>query len=102
MAEKERSFRVVIDTYEGQDPIAPWLEYIKWKKTAYKAQGHQSHLEELLEQCILFVMKSPELKDQYRDDLRFLKVWISYADMLEDSRDHFAYLNSHRIGEGLL
>ncbi|KAK9131833.1 hypothetical protein Scep_011361 [Stephania cephalantha] len=51
------------------------------------------HLDRLLEDCVM------KFKDyaRYRDDLRFLKIWLLYADAIQDFRTVFAIMQEERI-----
>eukprot|EP00889_Picochlorum_renovo_P001051 jgi/Picre1/28081/NNA_001040.t1 len=72
--EDRRKFIQAIKDYEGEDPLETWLEYIKWTKDTFVKE--------------------------YRDDIRYLRVWIQYADCLPDPADVFSYLVDHNIGQG--
>ena len=49
--------------------------YIKWTQDAYTAGGAKAQLTQLLERCTRELMSFP----QYRDDPRYLRVWIRYV-----------------------
>lgn len=49
--------------------------FIKWTQETFASGGHQAELIPLLERC------TRELQDlpQYKDDVRYLRVWIQYV-----------------------
>ncbi|KAK9822716.1 hypothetical protein WJX81_007865 [Elliptochloris bilobata] len=90
MEEQRRRFWQEIADYKGQDPLEVWLRFVKWTQDTFKAGGSKSELLPLLERC------TRELQgvERYRDDARYLRVWIQYADCLPEPRDE------HDIGQG--
>ena len=89
-------FIEAIEDYVGDDPLEKWLDYIRWTKETFSSTGKTSELLPLLEK----VTREFHESDKYRDDLRYLKVWIMYADNLPDPSDVFSYLMDHNIGQG--
>lgn len=86
--------------YKGDDPLEVWLRccvpscaivcawpfssqafsqpvdrFIKWTQQTFTTGGLQAELVQLLERC------TNELKgmDKYKNDLRFIRVWILYV-----------------------
>lgn len=55
--------------------MANWLEYIKWTEENFPSGGERSCLLLLLERCCMQFKDS----EQYRDNKRYLKVWITYV-----------------------
>ncbi|WPT13100.1 Putative inactive serine/threonine-protein kinase bub1 [Picochlorum sp. SENEW3] len=94
--EDRRKFIQAIKDYEGEDPLETWLEYIKWTKDTFVSGGQKSELLPLLERCT----REFHGREEYRDDIRYLRVWIQYADCLPDPADVFSYLVDHNIGQG--
>ncbi|BDA44147.1 probable mitotic checkpoint serine/threonine-protein kinase BUB1 at N-terminal half [Coccomyxa sp. Obi] len=93
--EQRRIFWKEIAEYNGPDPLEVWLRFIKWTQETFKSGGHRAEVLPLLERC------TRELQDvpQYKDDVRYLRVWIQYADCLPEPRDVFTYLKEHNIGQ---
>ena len=73
------------------DPLAPWVEYIRWQQDA-AVTGNG--LLPLIERCA-FTFKDDE---RYTDDARYLNVWIAYADRVRDAEPLYEYLNDRYIG----
>ncbi|ODQ64395.1 hypothetical protein NADFUDRAFT_27057 [Nadsonia fulvescens var. elongata DSM 6958] len=83
---------------ELDDPLEAYIDLINWIVT------HDSRLQsvdrgffELLEKCALEFSKEV----MYRNDSRYLKVWIRYAKLLEKPKQVFMYLAKCQIGQGL-
>lgn len=64
-----------INGYQGDDPLESWLEYIRWTKDTFVSGGQKSELVPLLEKCTRAFHDS----EQYRNDVRYLRVWIQYV-----------------------
>lgn len=85
---------------ESDDPLDIYDRYVKWTFDAYPtAQATPaSQLAPLLERATKTFLNSP----QYKNDPRYLKLWLSYVRFFADSpRETFAFLARHNIGEGL-
>ncbi|XP_057445191.1 mitotic spindle checkpoint protein BUBR1 [Lotus japonicus] len=84
-----------IDEYQGEDPLLPWLQCIKWVQEAFPPGGDSSGLVVIYEQCVRAFWHS----ERYKDDLRYLKVWLEYADNCFDKEVIYAFLDSNGIGK---
>ncbi|PKI71677.1 hypothetical protein CRG98_007899 [Punica granatum] len=93
--EKRRQLIKAIDDYEGDDPLQPWLECIKWVQEAFPPGGDCSGLVVIYEQCVRTFWHS----DQYKDDLRYLKVWLEYAEHCMDAEVICDFLDANEIGK---
>ena len=85
---------------EADDPLDVYDRYVKWTLNAYpSAQATpQSGLLLLLERAT----KAFQSSAHYRNDPRYLKLWIQYIGMFSDApREIFVFLARHGIGEGL-
>ena len=85
---------------ESEDPLDVYDRYVKWTLNAYlSAQATpQSKLLPLLERATKAFLSSA----QYKNDPRYLKLWLYYIRFFSDSpRETFAFLARHNIGEGL-
>ncbi|XP_057951870.1 mitotic spindle checkpoint protein BUBR1 isoform X2 [Malania oleifera] len=84
-----------IDEYEGDDPLHPWIECIKWVQEAFPPGGDCSGLVVIYEQCVRTFWHS----DRYKDDLRYLKVWLEYAENCVDAEVIYKFLDANNIGQ---
>jgi checkpoint serine/threonine-protein kinase len=85
---------------ESDDPLDIYDRYVKWTLDAYpSAQATPaSQLSPLLERATKAFLTSA----QYKNDPRYLKLWLSYIRFFSDTpRETFAFLARHNIGEGL-
>jgi len=85
---------------ESDDPLDVYDRYVRWTLDAYpSAQATpQSQLDTLLERATkAFVGAS-----QYKNDPRYLKIWLLYIQLFSDApRETFVFLSRHSIGETL-
>ncbi|GAB4837623.1 hypothetical protein Ancab_002472 [Ancistrocladus abbreviatus] len=84
-----------IDEYKGDDPLQPWLMCIKWVQEAFPAGGDCSGLLVIYEQCV----RSFWHDDRYKNDLRYLKVWLEYAEHCADAQVIYSFLDANKIGQ---
>lgn len=82
-----------IDLYDGDDVLSRWLEYINWIEDTYPELGEQSEMIPVLERCTRTL-----LNDQYRDDPRFLGLWLKYAEMCTNPLEIYKHLFNNHVG----
>ena len=73
------------------------MRFIKWAEQTFTSGGRETEVLPLLERC------TRELREtrfeQYRDDARFLRVWVKYADLGKQPHDIFKFLETNAIGQ---
>jgi len=95
---KKQEFRAKLATatYDEDDPLAVYDQFVQWTLKAYGGNDPNSGLLELLQQA------TSEFKDDslYKTDIRYLKLWSLYARQVErsDAIAIYAYLVSTEIG----
>jgi checkpoint serine/threonine-protein kinase len=91
-AEYRASIAEALD--EDEDPLAAYDDFIKWTSRAFSENDPTSGLIQLLEEA------TRRFKDdeRYNGDLRYLKLWCSYAKMVEKPSAVYAYLVKKEIG----
>lgn len=85
---------------ESDDPLDIYDRYVRWILDAYpSAQATPaSQLHTVLERATKAFLASP----QYRNDPRYLRLWLQYIAFFADSpRETFVFLARHSIGETL-
>ncbi len=85
---------------ESDDPLDVYDRYVRWTFEAYpSAQATpQSQLHTLLERATKTFVNSA----QYKNDPRYLKLWLQYINFFSDApREAFVFLSRHSIGETL-
>ncbi|KAK8049485.1 Mad3/BUB1 homology region 1-domain-containing protein [Apiospora phragmitis] len=90
----------VANLAESDDPLDIFERYVRWTFDAYpSAQATpQSQLHTLLERATKSFIGSA----QYRNDPRYLKLWMHYIHFFSDApRETFVFLSCHNIGETL-
>ncbi|OWP04934.1 hypothetical protein B2J93_6980 [Marssonina coronariae] len=90
----------LLNISESDDPLDIYDRYVRWTLDAYpSAQATPaSQLLPLLERATKTFLTSA----QYKNDPRYLKLWLSYIRFFSDApRETFAFLARHNIGEGL-
>ncbi|XP_076946137.1 mitotic spindle checkpoint protein BUBR1 [Bidens hawaiensis] len=92
--ETRRKMIKAIDEYEGEDPLQPWLHCIKWIQEAFPSGGDCSGLVVIYEQCVRTFWHD----ERYKNDPRYLKVWLEYAENCDDAEVVFSFLDTNKIG----
>ncbi|KAG5518257.1 hypothetical protein PMAC_003053 [Pneumocystis sp. 'macacae'] len=83
---------------DHDDPLDVWIKYIKWTNETYPhGQSVESGLVPLLERCIRRFVGVP----YYKEDPRYLKIWIQYMKYIDDPREIFCFLAYNGIGQSL-
>lgn len=94
LLDNRRALIEAIDHYKGEDPLHPWLQCIKWVQEAFPPGGDSSGLIVIYEQCVRTFWHD----DRYKDDLRYLKVWLEYAENCIDGQVIYSFLEANKIG----
>ncbi|KAJ8433531.1 hypothetical protein Cgig2_018084 [Carnegiea gigantea] len=68
---------------------------IKWVQEAFPAGGDSSGLVVLYEHCVRTFWHD----DRYTTDLRYLKVWLEYAENCADAEVIYRFLDANKIGQ---
>ncbi|XP_042402208.1 mitotic spindle checkpoint protein BUBR1-like [Zingiber officinale] len=84
-----------IDEYQGEDPLRPWLDCIKWVQESFPTGGECSGLVVMYEQCVRTFWHD----ERYQEDLRYLKVWVEYAANCADAEVIYQFLEANEIGQ---
>ncbi|RHY54016.1 hypothetical protein DYB30_006112 [Aphanomyces astaci] len=92
---KERELQDHIAAYTGDDPLTSWLEYYKWVQECFPSDMKKN--SSVLEQ-ITHEFKGTK---KYRNDVRYMKLWVTYADKVEKPLDVFTFLYKNKIGDKL-
>ncbi|PHH78061.1 hypothetical protein CDD82_3242 [Ophiocordyceps australis] len=85
---------------ESDDPLDVFDRYVQWTLDAYPSAQvtPQSQLHTLLERATKTFIGSA----QYKNDLRYLKLWLHYIHFFADApRETYIFLSRHGIGYGL-
>ncbi|TFB05841.1 Checkpoint serine/threonine-protein kinase BUB1 [Trichoderma ghanense] len=85
---------------ESDDPLDVFDRYVRWAIDAYpSAQATaESQLHTILERATKAFITS----SQYKNDPRYLKLWMYYIQLFSDTpRETFLFLSRHGIGESL-
>jgi checkpoint serine/threonine-protein kinase len=85
---------------ESDDPLDVYDRYVRWTLDAYpSAQATPaSQLHVLLERATKAFVGDA----RYKNDARYLKMWLHYVHFFSDSpRETYLFLSRHGIGEGL-
>eukprot|EP00899_Mesostigma_viride_P020539 jgi/Mesvir1/28487/Mv15902-RA.5 len=94
--EKRRAFAKAIEEYQGSDPLDLWLKLVKWIQNEFPTAGSKAELVPVLEKCTRLFLRDV----RYKEDVRYLRVWILYADNCPDPKDIFSFLQANDIGQG--
>lgn len=94
---ERQSFELQLVLLEDlDDPLQPFLNYIEWTQVNFP-QGNTPELTELLEKCTSHFRDCP----YYKNDPRYLKVWMEYIKLSDSPREIFVYLSNKDIGTQL-
>uniref|UniRef100_A0A0D9XWF7 BUB1 N-terminal domain-containing protein n=1 Tax=Leersia perrieri TaxID=77586 RepID=A0A0D9XWF7_9ORYZ len=83
-----------IRSYSGSDPLRPWLRGMRKLEAALPPAMQRAKLPRFLQKC------AQEFQDdaRYRDDPRYLRVWIQLMDYVKDAKPLLKKMEKNRIG----
>ncbi|KAF4525050.1 hypothetical protein B566_EDAN001964, partial [Ephemera danica] len=92
---KIQDYETALHTYEGDDPLCPWVDYINWVEQYFPKHGKEGNFANLLKNC-LDMFKDYKL---YKEDPRYVNLWIKYLEMQpENSSEMYRMVLNHGIG----
>lgn len=96
--ERARHEQNVRDSINGigphkDDPLAPYSVFAKWVIENYPAGS------DLLVRVVEGACRRYAKEERYRDDIRFVRLWVRYIELRKDKLDVFNYMHRKRIGE---
>ncbi len=79
------------------DPIEPYLRYIKWIRESYPSGSNDSLLIQVLERT------THDFKDDdyYRNEIRYFRIWLEYITYSDHPGEVYSYLLKKQIGSAL-
>ncbi|KAH8118050.1 hypothetical protein DFH11DRAFT_874089 [Phellopilus nigrolimitatus] len=94
--EKEQFRKQIARAAEEDDPLAPYERYVAWlvKQEAHSAPAVALELLTVLEQAVRMLKDDP----LFRADLRYLKLWLAYAQRVEKPDIVYVHLLRNDIG----
>ncbi|XP_054719392.1 uncharacterized protein LOC129228705 [Uloborus diversus] len=92
--QQRQQFEKALRTYVGDDPLGIWYTYIKWVEQNFPKGGIEGQIELLIERCLTI------LKDEakYRNDDRFIEIWLKFANDSNKPLEIFPLMQSNGIG----
>ncbi|KAL5732903.1 hypothetical protein ACOSQ2_032595 [Xanthoceras sorbifolium] len=83
-----------IKSYSGTDPLLPWLRGIKKMKETMPSDILKEKLPRFLQKCT----RTFESDRRYRNDIRYLRVWLQLMDFVDDPRALLRTMEENHIG----
>ncbi|XP_058110358.1 uncharacterized protein LOC131253405 [Magnolia sinica] len=83
-----------IKSYTGKDPLLPWLQGIRKMKESLSPHILKEKLPRFLQRCA----HTFESDRRYRNDLRYLRVWIQLMDFVDDPKVLLRRMEENQIG----
>ncbi|CAH1967134.1 unnamed protein product [Acanthoscelides obtectus] len=93
---QQQEFENLIRTYEGEDPLENYYNYISWIEQSYPKRGHEGNLLPLLESCLQLF----ENDKRYTNDIRYCKLLIKYFDTLPNPIESYQMAKSKGLCVG--
>lgn len=93
---RQKYERAISQWDEDDDPIGIWQEYCRWILDEYpEGDSWRSQLHPVIERMM------EKFKDdaRYRDDSRYIRMWIRYADLMPNTQEVFMYMVAKNIGQ---
>ncbi|CAA2998344.1 Hypothetical predicted protein [Olea europaea subsp. europaea] len=83
-----------IKSYNGNDPLLPWIRGIKKMKDSVPPQLLKEKLPRFLQKCA----ENFQTDRRYSNDLRYLRVWLQLMDFVDDPKAVLKTMEMNRIG----
>ncbi|KAL8172380.1 hypothetical protein V2J09_024184 [Rumex salicifolius] len=83
-----------IKAYTGNDPLLPWLRGVKKMRDSLSPRLLAEKMPRFLQKCA----QTFESDRRYRNDLRFIRVWLELMDFVDDPKAILRNMEKNRIG----
>ncbi|XP_068331308.1 uncharacterized protein [Pyrus communis] len=83
-----------VKTYSGKDPLLPWLRGIRKMNDSLPPHTLKEKLPRFLQKCA----QTFESDRRYRNDLRYIRVWLKLMDFVDDPRALLRTMEANQIG----
>ncbi|KOM39613.1 hypothetical protein LR48_Vigan03g299500 [Vigna angularis] len=83
-----------IHSYTDKDPLLPWLRAIRKIKDTLPPKILKEKLPAFLQKCA----HTFELDRRYRNDMRYIRVWLHLMDFVSDPKTLLSTMEVNRIG----
>ncbi|KAM1054122.1 hypothetical protein FF1_001547 [Malus domestica] len=83
-----------IKTYSGKDPLLPWLRGIRKMNDSLPPRTLKEKFPRFLQKCA----QTFESDRRYRNDLRYIRVWLKLMDFVDDPRALLRTMEANQIG----
>nr|XP_016497490.1 PREDICTED: probable inactive serine/threonine-protein kinase bub1 [Nicotiana tabacum] len=83
-----------IKSYNGKDPLCPWLRGIKKMKESLPPQLLKEKLPRFLQKCA----QTFETDRRYANDMRYLRVWLRLMEYVDEPKTVLKTMELNRIG----
>ncbi|KAL8539269.1 hypothetical protein ACS0TY_001047 [Phlomoides rotata] len=83
-----------VKSYNGTDPLLPWLRGIRRMKETLPPQLLKEKLPRFLQKCSETFIANR----RYSNDLRYLRVWLQLMDHVDDPKPILRTMEKNRIG----
>ena len=94
----ERRKKIKADIDDAEDPLALYDNHLTWTLDKFPpAQLHLSGIVEFLEEGTRHLQGDTS----YKGDLRYLRLWTTYALLVDKPSTVFKFILSHGIGTSL-
>ncbi|CAG2054606.1 unnamed protein product [Timema podura] len=95
LIKEQQRYEVLIRSYEGGDPLQLWGEYVSWVEQSFpQGNGRDSKYPQILEKCLTLFKDDAN----YKQDLRYVKLWLKYIELQANPQEVFQLVHSHGIG----
>ncbi|XP_072030950.1 uncharacterized protein [Amphiura filiformis] len=92
---QRQALEAELRAYVGDDPIAPWDNYIRWTEQTFPRGGKESNMMVLLQRCV------QQFKDEacYKNDPRYVGAWLKLATSFSsDPLEMYQFMRDQGIG----
>ncbi|KAG6477817.1 uncharacterized protein LOC122020180 [Zingiber officinale] len=83
-----------IKSYEGGDPLRPWIHGIRRMRETFPPRILKEKLPRFLQKCA----QEFETDRRYRNDSRYLRIWIELMDYVHDAKVLLRKMEKNEIG----
>ncbi len=84
------------DSVSTTELLETYISYYKWVRDTYPSSSEKAL--KVLEECT-YTLNKKDSSNCIKNNIKYVKMWIEYADMVRIPGDIFTFMNSNKIGD---
>ncbi|PSN56995.1 hypothetical protein C0J52_04234 [Blattella germanica] len=95
LLKQKDEYELRLRTYEGDDPLEIWYEYVLWVEQSFIRDARKGNLSTILENCLKLFRDD----ERYHQDTRYIDLWLKHIQISVAPLEIYKKCIAHGIGK---